>query len=204
MDASTIAYYSINSRSVANRYEGVVNSLSQHFQESFVEGSKILDIGCGSGRDMALLHKLGYSVFGVDATPEFVNLSQELHPELEGRVALACLPDMQAPFGGEFDGVLCSAVLMHIDVHKLSATALSIKHCLNVKGRLLYSVPSKREDVADNNRDANGRLFIPNQSDRLKSLFESIGFKTLAQWGNSDSLGRDEVAWESVLMELAS
>jgi SAM-dependent methyltransferase len=46
----------------------------------------VLDIGCGSGRDLAALHKLCFQPYGLDGTPELVELAQQLHPELRGRV----------------------------------------------------------------------------------------------------------------------
>ena len=202
MDQQTINYYSENANSVASRYESIVSNLSESFKDSFNTGSKLLDIGCGSGRDLALLAKLGHNCFGLDATPEFVALSQSLHPELQGKIVQCALPNFDVPFGGQFDGVLCSAVLMHINEDQLVSAALSIKRCLKKSGRLLYSVPSKRLDVVSENRDGNGRLFIPDHSDRLQRIFEQIGFSCLSKWGNTDSLGRDSVEWNSVLMEL--
>jgi len=202
MDQSTLKYYSDNAAQVAERYESVVSDLSAHFVDSFSKGSKILDLGCGSGRDLAVLHKLGFDCYGVDPTPEFVAIAQHTHPELVGRIALGELPDLQTPFDGDFDGVLCSAVLMHIDIEQLPATTAAIKLCLKQGGRLLYSVPSKRLDVVASNRDANGRLFIPDQAVRLNSLFSNLGFKEIAAWTNSDSMGRDSVEWVSVLLEL--
>lgn len=202
MDQSTINFYKDNAKQVAERYEAVVSDLSKHFSDAFNTGLKVLDIGCGSGRDLAVLHKLGYDTYGVDPTSEFVVLAQEIHPELKDRITQSALPDLSLPFKGEFDGVLCSAVLMHIEVDQLSDTAKAIKACLKVGGRLLFSVPSKRLDVVSENRDQNGRLFIPNQADRLKSIFLELGFKIISTWNNSDSMGRDSVAWESVLMEL--
>ena len=202
MDQRTLKYYAENAYQVAERYESVVSDLSAHFADSFSKGGKVLDIGCGSGRDLAVLHKLGYDCYGVDPVLEFVEIAQRIHPELENRIALGKLPDLQVPFNGNFDGVLCSAVLMHIDIEQLPATATAIKSCLKVGGRLLYSVPSKRLDVVISNRDLNGRLFIPDQADRLNSLFSSIGFNEIASWNNSDSMGRDSVEWISVLLEL--
>ena len=202
MDQSTLKYYSDNAAQVAERYESVVSDLSAHFADSFSKGGKILDIGCGSGRDLAVLYRLGYDCYGVDPTPEFVAIAQQLHSELENRIALGKLPDLQVPFNDNFDGVLCSAVLMHIDIEQLPATAMAIKSCLKVGGRLLYSVPSKRTDVVESNRDLNGRLFIPDQAVRLNSLFSNIGFTEIASWTNSDSMGRDSVEWMSVLLEL--
>lgn len=202
MDQNTVNYYSMNATQVADRYEAVVSSLSEHFFVSYKPNSKLLDIGCGSGRDLAVLHKLGHQCYGIDPTPEFVEIAQLVHPELSNRIVQGGLPDMTPPFGGEFDGVLCSAVLMHIDVDQLHLAASSIKNCLKIGGRLLYSVPSKRLDVVSENRDANGRLFIPDQSGRLQGIFEGLGFECISKWGNADSMGRDSVEWESVLLEL--
>jgi len=202
MDQTTLKYYSNNAAQIADRYESVVSNLSAHFVDSFSKGGKILDIGCGSGRDLAVLHQLGFDCYGVDPTPEFLAIAQKTHPEHVGRIELGQLPDLMTPFGGEFDGVLCSAVLMHIDIAQLPATTAAIKSCLKQGGRLLYSVPSKRLDVVASNRDANGRLFIPDQAVRLNSLFSDLGFIEIQSWTNSDSMGRDAVEWVSVLFEL--
>ena len=204
MDTATVNYYSENAQTVAERYESIVSSLSESFADSFKPKSRLLDIGCGSGRDLALLASLGHDCFGVDATPEFVDLSQSLHPELSGKVLKAALPNFESPFGVDFDGILCSAVLMHIPESELVPAAVSIKRCLKKNGRLLYSVPSKRLDVVTENRDANGRLFVPDQSNRLQIIFEQLGFSLISKWDNADSLGRDSVEWISVLMELTN
>jgi 2-polyprenyl-3-methyl-5-hydroxy-6-metoxy-1,4-benzoquinol methylase len=202
MDQRTLKYYSDNAAQVAERYDSVVSNLSAHFADSFNKGGKILDIGCGSGRDLAVLHELGFDCYGVDPTSEFVAIAQHTHPELVGRIALGELPDLKIPFNGDFDGVLCSAVLMHIDIEQLPATAAAIESCLKQGGRLLYSVPSKRLDVVASNRDANGRLFIPDQASRLNKLFSFLGLSEIASWTNSDSMGRDSVEWVSMLLEL--
>ena len=68
MDQSTLKYYSDNATQVAERYESVVSDLSAHFVDSYSKGGKILDIGCGSGRDLAVLHQLGFDCYGVDPT----------------------------------------------------------------------------------------------------------------------------------------
>ena len=107
MDAATVNYYSKNAQAVAARYESVVSSLSESFQDAFKARSKLLDIGCGSGRDLALLVSLGHDCFGLDATPEFVELSQKIHPELKGKIVPGALPTFAPPFGGQFDGILC-------------------------------------------------------------------------------------------------
>jgi SAM-dependent methyltransferase len=127
-----------------------------------------------------------------------------LHPELKGRVVQGLLPDLPTPFGGEFDGVLCCAVLMHIDSTELFNAALSIKRCLKVNGRLLISVPSQRSDTGDGERDANGRLFKTYPSAYLRLIFERLGFSLIGEWGNSDAMTRQGIEWVSMLFQLKS
>lgn len=203
MDLQTITYYARNATTIADRYESIVNGLAEHFDQAFTTGPRVLDIGCGSGRDMAYMKRLGKDVFGIDATSELVECAQGLHPELKGRIVHGAIPGASVPFGGGFDGVLCSGVLMHIPLDHLKDAAAFIKRCLQPGGRLLYSVPSRRIDVAQaSQRDAAGRLFITDSHARLQEIFIDEGFSLLEQWANADSLGRDGVEWVSVLMRL--
>ena len=201
MDQTTLTFYANNAAAVAARYESVVSSLSDHFTTAFHPNSKLLDIGFGSGRDLAVLAKSGHDCYGIDPTSELIDVAGVLHPELKGKLTQGALPDFEPPFGGHFDGVLCSAVLMHLPVEGLGRAALAIARCLRIGGRLLYSVPSKRLDVVAGDRDANGRLFIPDMGDRIQGLFQSQGFNHISSWTNADSMGRDAVEWNSVLME---
>ncbi len=148
------------------------------------------------------LGRQGYSAYGIDATPEFVQLAQELHPELAGRVTQAVLPDFEVPFEGNFDGVLCSAVLMHIDTADLLTAALSIKRCLKANGRLLISIPSQRPDLKEAERDGNGRLFKSHTAADLSLIFEGLGFTLIDQWKNQDAMDRHGVEWVTQRFEL--
>ena len=204
MDVRTLDYYMAHAREVAQRYEAAPSSLAARFHSAFAPGGRILDIGCGSGRDLAELGRQGFLPYGIDGTPEFVELAQEYHPELRGRIAQGLLPDFSVPFGGEFDGVLCCAVLMHIDSTELFNAALAIKRCLKVNGRLLISVPSQRSDTGDGDRDANGRLFKTYHPGYLRLIFERLGFNLIDQWGNSDAMNRQGVEWVSLLFQLKS
>lgn len=204
MDLRTLDYYSANAKELAQRYELAASSLAPHFPSAFVSGGRVLDIGCGSGRDLAELHKLGFQPYGLDGTTELVGLAQTLHPELKGRVVQGLLPEFDVPFGGEFDGVVCCAVLMHINSTELFNAALAIKRCLRINGRLLISVPTQRSDTDETERDANGRLFKTYAPGFLQLIFERLGFSLINQWGNSDAMGRQGIEWVSLLFQLKS
>jgi len=198
MDLATLRYYSQNAHAVAQRYEDVQSPLASHFARIFPPGGHILDIGCGSGRDMAELNRQGFQAFGVDATPEMVDLAQKAHPALAGKIQHGRLPDLGLPFNGEFDGVLCSAVLMHIDTADLLTAALSIKNCLKVNGRLLLSIPKHRADADHQERDAHGRLFKTYSPGYLRLIFERLGFTLIDQWENEDAMSRQGVEWVTI------
>jgi len=203
MDRETLQYYSSNSLKVAERYDATESALAEFFATAFRKCGRILDIGCGSGRDLSELSRQGFDVYGLDGTPELVELSQRRHPELKGRVTHGLLPSFEPPYGGCFDGVLCSAVLMHLELIQLSPAAASIRACLRRGGRLLISVPSKRPDLDKGDRDSNGRLFVPHSTRLLVDTFRRCDFTLLDEWTNEDSLNRQGVEWVSQLYELA-
>jgi tellurite methyltransferase len=81
----------------------------------FVPGMKILDAGCGGGRNLVYFLGAGYEVFGVDQNPDNIayvrQLAHQLAPQLPpDNFQIAAVEDVV--FGVErFDAVLSSAVL---------------------------------------------------------------------------------------------
>ncbi len=114
------------------------------------EHSRILDIGCGSGRHTAAAYDLQKgSVIGAD--PNFADLEQararlDLHarwtPRKKGAWSLAAADISHLPFkDGTFDVVICSEVLEHIADHR-RAVRESIR-ILKPGGRLVVSIPRR-------------------------------------------------------------
>ena len=80
-----------------------------------VPGMRVLDAGCGTGRNIAYLLRSGYEVFGLDADPAAIRavraLAARLAPGLPAdNFRIESIEDMS--FADRFaDAVLCSAVL---------------------------------------------------------------------------------------------
>ena len=110
MDDLTAAFYESHAAAVAQRYDAVESSVECRFPLAFIEGTRVLDLGCGSGRDTARLIAKGYDAFGVEPSGGLRAASIANHPELAGKIIDGMLPDIGKPFGGDFDGILCSAV----------------------------------------------------------------------------------------------
>lgn len=204
MDERTAQYYRTHAADIAARYESVSSPVAKFFPTAFVAGGRVLDIGAGSGRDLAQLLEQGFDAFGVEPADELRGAATARHPDLAGRIANGQLPGLGAPFGGAFDGVLCSAVLMHVPESELFDAAFELRALLRHRGRLLISLPHARRDVDPDERDAHGRLFKAYTADHVALLFERIGFQEIGRWETDDALGRAETRWVTLLLELHS
>lgn len=204
MDKATVDYYEAQAASIAARYESASSPIERLVAVAFPSGSAVLDIGAGSGRDLAMLSRLGYDAYGVEPSSALRTLAGRLHPELEGRIQAGSLPDLKDPQGRVFDGILCSAVLMHLPEADLFDAAFALRRLLKTHGRLLISLPQQRSDVLADERDAAGRLFKSYTAEYMSLLLERVGFQQIGRWVNEDALGRDKTSWYTLLFELRS
>ena len=207
MDARTLRYYDQNAEEVCRRYEQAGSGIARYFATAFPRDSRILDIGVGSGRDLNTLVEESYQAYGVEPSPGLRAEARRLHPHLAERIFAGGLPDLPDDLGEQYDGILCSAVFMHIPVEAHFDAAFALRRLLHPHGRLLLSVPSDPEARGGRGqgdgdpRDAYGRLFTPVHPDALSLLFERLGFQRIGRWDDGDSLGRPGVGWTTLLFE---
>jgi len=202
MDHRTAEYYTSHVKDATDLYNSAkTGGISNYFASSFPAGSTVLDIGCGSGRDMAILRSQGFDVYGTDPLPEMASHAVKTYPELKDRVKTAEFPADGQYFNMTFDCILCSAVLMHIPDDRIFDAAFTIRNNLKENGRLLISIPVQRPDVDEEGRVPDGRLFIMRQPDYYTLLFERLGFKKIGYFEEADSLGREAVKWGVVVYE---
>jgi tellurite methyltransferase len=132
---------------------------------------KILDAGCGGGRNLVYFLQNGFEVYGIDPNPNAVAAVQQLAQELaanipQGNFKVAAAEDM--PFGdAEFDLVLSSAVL-HFAQSKTHFEAM-----LNEMWRVLkpggYFFARLASDIGIEaliEPMGNGRYLLPDGSER--------------------------------------
>jgi len=204
MDHPTLTYYNSHASKLAARYEQVSSIAVARFESTFAKGSKLLDIGFGSGRDLALLARMGFDVYGVDPSAEFIQLAQQTHPELHGRLGISGLPELGIPFGGNFDGVVCYGVLMHLSQEALTESVKSLRACLKLYGRVIIAIPAKKPGIDPHHRDEEGRLFQLHRGEDLQRLFISNGFELIEQWSNQHKIDETGIEWLAQSYELIS
>jgi 2-polyprenyl-3-methyl-5-hydroxy-6-metoxy-1,4-benzoquinol methylase len=87
----------------------------QILKDRFNANMKILDAGCGGGRNLVYFLRSGYEVFGVDQDPQAIEQVQALAKVLAPALAQSNFQTSsieKMPFPTEhFDVVICSAVL---------------------------------------------------------------------------------------------
>jgi SAM-dependent methyltransferase len=204
VDAATLRYYEDHAGEVAPRYEAVAGGVSSFFPFVFSRGERILEIGAGSGRDAARLLGVGVEVDAVEPSAALRECALADHPELEGRLFHGFLPGGLPPdIRPTYDGILLSAVIMHIPDAELFDTAFQLRERLGRGGRLLLSMPIERSDVAPGDeRDRLGRLMILRPVAQVKLLFERLGFSLDHEWTSGDGEGRD-VLWATLVFRLS-
>jgi SAM-dependent methyltransferase len=199
IDDRTALYYRSKATVLSEKYNSCRNGIEKYFPTSFAKNGKILDVGCGSGRDLNILCNQGYDAVGIEPAPELVQISQINFPNIADRILTDSLPGLKKA-SGTYSGILCSAVLQHIPDNLLFDTFYRFKDLLSDEGSLLISVPTQYPNVyPETHRDESDRLFKIRHPEQFIFIAERIGFHLANRWEEPDSLNRDGVAWAVLL-----
>jgi SAM-dependent methyltransferase len=106
-----------------------MESLYGPFLELLSMGGKILDAGCGSGRDTKVFAERGYEVTAIDASEKMVEVTTQLSGKLARQLLL-----QEIDFQNEFDGVWACASLLHVPRHEIDGVLEKIICSLRPRG----------------------------------------------------------------------
>ena len=165
--------------------------LDQILKGRFPKGTRILDAGCGEGRNAVYFIQKGYQIFGIDPNETAIQycrfLSRSLNPNFDiHRFQVGRLEEI--PFHAEaFDSVICSAVLHFADsVDNFWEMIHEIHRVLKPGGLFWFRMTTAFGGILDQSQDfGNGKYGLPDGSDRFLFLpeyvdkLEKTGFKVL-------------------------
>ena len=138
------------------RFPELVRAFQEH------RCSKLLDLGCGSGRHVVHLAKEGFQVQGTDISPTGLRMTQAWLVE-EGLTAGVMLADMREPLpfcDGAFEGLLSTQVIHHAPIAAIRGTIREIWRIL-VSGGLAFVTVSADEAHKVDSREIEPGTFVP-------------------------------------------
>lgn len=153
-------------------------------------GAFILDVGCGSGRDLLWLKTRGFKVMGFERSPELAELARK-NAEcdvLEGDFTSYDFSSIRA------DAVILIGALVHILHADFAAVLLHIAEAIKPSGLMLITL----KEGTGKAEGSDGRVFYLFRHEDLEKIFASLGLKLLGFSRNLSKTGTGEI-WLSYL-----
>lgn len=190
---NTLDYYNKNSEEYFNSTLNVdMTNTYKEFLKLVPEGGKILDLGCGSGRDSMNFMKLGYEVTAVDGSKELAKKASAL---LGNEVIVSTFEELELK--EKFHGIWACASLLHIKKEDLKIVLNNLYNNLEDNGVFYMSFKyGEKEYVDDKNRYFN--CFTDESI--ISFINENTKYNILGLYITEDKLGRvNEVKWVNLI-----
>lgn len=189
MTLKTLLYYSSNPTEF---WQGTkdhdvsqnINALLSNIQKN--TPYKILDFGCGPGRDLLTFEELGHQAYGLDGCREFCEMAQE-HSSCVVYNQDFIDVDLADNF---YDGIFANASLFHVPKENLSDLIKKFYNSLTTGGILFSSNPRGNGEDIHGERCAN---FM--EIEEYKKIVEDQGFKLINHYYRPAGKPVDECPW---------
>ena len=135
VEYSTIGYYEKNAEAyAAETLESTMKDAQTRFSSLLPKSARVLDWGCGSGRDAKVFGDMGYSVVATDASAAMCNIAKT-HTGAEVR----CEGFLDLIEIDEYDGIWACASLLHLRKRQLLEALARANRALTTSGVIYAS-----------------------------------------------------------------
>jgi len=148
---------------------------------------RILDFGCGPGRDLKVFHDLGHEAIGLEGSERFVELARQFsgcevwHQDF---LQLALPADY-------FDGIFANASLFHVPSQELPRVLRELWAALKLNGVLFSSNPR-----GENQEGWSGERYgCYHDWKSWQKLVVDAGFKEIHHYYRPPGLPREQQPW---------
>ena len=189
---STSQYYSDNAEEF---YKSTVNADMSATYDRFLKyiphGSKILDFGCGSGRDSKAFIGMGYLVEAVDGSEELCRLASELLG-----MEVKCMDFKELNKLSEYNAIWACASLLHVPSIELPQLLEKMKDSIDGNGVMYISFK-----YGDYEGWRNGRFFVDMTSEGFSKILSKVdGVYLLEEWYSEDVRNENNTKWYNVIV----
>jgi glycosyltransferase involved in cell wall biosynthesis/SAM-dependent methyltransferase len=215
----TKPFYNLANKPDKHLGEGMDAETHRHFCDfaniavtlSLPAGSRILDVGCGSGWMSEYFARLGYVVKGIDISPALIEISRDriarIPYDVDHETALRCsfeVHDIEAaPLREKFDAVICYDSLHHFEDER--AVMRHLGAMVDVGGMMFIlegdrpSIGSATEEELTAVMEKFLTLESPFDYEYLRQLVEENGFAIIGDYVSVNGLFERELIKDDLL-----
>lgn len=147
---STVSFYNDNAQDFIEGTLSVdVSHLYSEFESHLPNGARVLDVGCGSGRDLKYFAERGYQAIGLEPSSELASFAEQHSGQ---KVICGMIQDTD--WSDAFDGIWCCASLLHVPKDELGDVFQTLARSLKHGGVIYVSFKYGDQEV-----ERNGRFF---------------------------------------------
>ena len=192
----TLSYYNQNADAfIEGTQNADMSEQYRHFLKYLSPNCKLLDLGCGSGRDSAYFSSLDFQVTAVDGSEELCKRVKESYG-----IDAICTGFENISFVSEFDAVWACASLLHVTKADMPDVLRKVSTALKPGGILYASFKYGSEE-----RVVNGRFFNDYTENNLGTLLSSDNRLLLLEYWITEDVRPDRSGerWLNFIAKMA-
>jgi SAM-dependent methyltransferase len=179
-DSATLAFYAAEAPDYAAHGLGGVGRHLEGFLERLEPGARILELGCGSGRDAAHMERRGFAVEPTDGVTEMAAQATAL---LGREVQVMRFDQLTAT--AAYDGVVAAYSLLHVPRDGLVGVLARIWNALKPGG---WHVATYKT-AGDEGRDRLGRYYNYLSEAELRTFYANAGLWSVVETETGEGRG---------------
>ncbi|WP_336797389.1 class I SAM-dependent methyltransferase [Erwinia aphidicola] len=154
-----------------------MSELYRPFVAHLKPGARILDAGCGSGRDAKAFSEMGYEVEAFDASAELVELARQHTGLPVKQMRFEDITEVE-----RYDGIWCCASLLHVPLAELPGVMAQLAKALKPGGVWYLSFK-----YGSGEREKDGRRFTDMDESGLEEMIGGLsGIEVMECWITGD------------------
>ena len=189
----TLEYYAANAEAFASSTVDVAfSSVQKCFEGLLQPGARVLDFGCGSGRDAKHFLEAGFAVDAVDGSPELCRIASELTG-----LPVRCMRFEELSAQSIYDGIWACSSILHVPSRQLLALLAKMAAALKPGGVVYTSFKlGEFEGVR------NGRYFSDFTPESFARLLDKVpALREDEHWISGDARpGREDEKWLNLIL----